>query len=63
MKKGQGTLKELTLLWRQLDGRGRSSVIAIANGEVQYLMQHPEARRDAISPTEDIDAVILKLAR
>ena len=52
MKKAGGTLKELTIIWRQLDGRGKSNVMAVAKGELEYLKRYPEARQDAIRKEE-----------
>ena len=58
MKEGQGTLKELTTLWRQLDPRGRLMLVEMAYAEVQNMKRHPECRSDMPSQAE-----VLKLRR
>ena len=46
MREGQGTLKELTALWRKLDPRGRWLLVETAYGELLNMKQHPECRSD-----------------
>lgn len=54
MKEGQGTLKELTALWRQLDPRGRWLLVETAYGELQNMKHHPECRTDMPSQSETL---------
>ena len=54
MKEGQGTLKELTALWRQLDSRGKWMLVEMAYAEVQNMRKHPECRSDMPSWTETL---------
>ena len=46
MREGQGTLKELTALWRQLDPRGRWTVVEMAYDELHNMKRYPECRSD-----------------
>lgn len=46
MREGQGTLKELTDLWRQLDPRGRWLLVETAYAEVKNMQRYPECRSD-----------------
>ena len=46
MRKGQGTLKELTALWRQLDPRGRWLLVETAYAEVKNMQRYPKCRSD-----------------
>lgn len=46
MREGKGTLKELTALWRQLDPRGRWTVVETAYAEVQNMKKYSECRSD-----------------
>ncbi len=54
MREGQGTLKELTTLWRQLDPRGRWTVVETAYGELRNMKQYPECRSDMPSQAETL---------
>jgi hypothetical protein len=52
MREGQGTLKELTTLWRQLDARGRWMLVETAYAELQSMKRNPECRSDMPSQAE-----------
>ena len=54
MRKGQGTLKELTELWQKLDPRGRWLLVETAYGELQNMKHHPECRSDMPSQAETL---------
>ena len=54
MREGQGTLKELTALWRQLDPRGRWTVVETAYGELHNMKRYPECRSNMPSRAETL---------
>ena len=54
MRKGQGTLKELTALWRQLDPRGRWLLVETAYAEVKNMKRYPKCRSDMPGQVETL---------
>ena len=54
MRKGQGTLEELTALWRQLDPRGRWLLVETAYAEVKNMKRYPECRSDMPGQAETL---------
>lgn len=54
MREGQGTLKELTALWRQLDPRGRWTVVETAYAELHNMKRYPECRSEMPSQVETL---------
>ena len=54
MREGQGTLKELTALWRQLDPRGRWTVVETAYAELHNMKRYPACRSDMPNQAETL---------